>query len=682
MDLRQLFHDYMVHIYKFKLRVGWWYSANSDERQHNAQDKLYVLAGVGRNFFVERVWDLARLKRVFRSDDALDIESRRATKRLRNINESVNWVRATRIGTSDASTPTSQQWDPQVTRRSIITFGHYIRIRQRVCLFVRRKRAMWQLRRSWPEQLNFMSMEALHRALANVTIQHETPTTTAQVNDNVSDAVMEWLPPYVLKQIVYKCVKRNEIDGVLSVASAGGGRARTYHRVTARDNDDAPLQVRSVQRRSRQFHGVLRRSGIDSSRVLASIARRDKELWRDAERLCRRGPLELTKEQTFQLWQRLAECGASAASFNELRAFLRHYAGRRVLLGSSADVARREKASATDFDVKLLSLVDTLGNEKQVVVSLVASLKASIEKEIGELGLEFVRREIDGLDDLVTLVFMIDKGQGWTTALMGYLNQQNPLSARRSSIVGRFAEVPDSYVNLKRALFVPLEEELAPIANDEVGVVRVVSELEGYKAAAALVALDAQESFLWPWCRSLAELPSSLAAVLESQFVAVVVDIFDDAAMGVVTLRKKDTWAEYTVPKVLTWHPIFHKIFDAIAYTPFREKVSYPFHVCLHRVRLFQAGDNALLSTIFGHQGHSSTYFSWANLAKLIDKQARTDGRPILAHAREPQRRFLSDMIENAQKFARGGFTGPACQSITKMPLTPIEPARTARIRA
>ena len=672
----------MVHIYKFKLRVGWWYSANSDEGQYNAQDTLWVLAGVGRDFFVERVWDLARLKRVFRSDDALDMESRRATKRSRNVNESVNWVRATSIGTSDASTPTSQQWDPQEPRPSIITFGHYIRIRQRVHLFVRRERAMRQLRSSWLPQLNFMSMEALHRALASITIQHETPTSIARINDNVAGAVMEWLPATVLQQVVYKHIKSHETGGVFSVASVLGGQPRIYRRSTARRSEDVPLGARMIQYRSREVDRVLRNSGIDAARVLASVGRLDLERWRDAEVVLRRQPLELTKEQTFQLWQRLAGCGASAASFNELRAFLRHFAGRRVLLGSSADVARREKASATEFDVKLLSLVDTLGNEKKVVVSLVASLKASIEKEIGELGLEFVMREIDGLDDLVTLVFMIDKGQGWTTAIMGYLNQQNPLSARRSSIVGRFAEVPDIYENLKRALFVPLEEELAPIANDEVGVVRVVSELEGYKAAAALVTFDAQESFLWPWCRSLAELPSSLAAVLESQFVAVVVDIFDDAAMGVVTLRKKSTWAEYTVPKHLTWHPIFHKIFDAIAYTPFREKVLYPFHVCLHRVRLFQAGDNALLSAIFGHQGHSSTYFSWANLAKLIDKQARADGRPILVHAREPQQRFLSDMIEMAQKFARGGSSGPACQSITRMPLTPIEPARTASIRA
>ena len=68
-----------------------------------------------------------------------------------------------------------------------------------------------------------------------------------------------------------------------------------------------------------------------------------------------------------------------------------------MLLGSSADVRRREKASATRFDVKLLHLEDTLGNEKEVVVSLVASLKESIE-------------EVNNLDQVCNATFSILTG--------------------------------------------------------------------------------------------------------------------------------------------------------------------------------------------------------------------------------------------------------------------------------
>ena len=129
---------------------------------------------------------------------------------------------------------------------------------------------------------------------------------------------------------------------------------------------------------------------------------------------------------------------------------------------------------------------------------------------------------------------------------MGRENWSDPVKAGpmlNKIPLGRFAEVPDSYENLRRAIFGPLGEALALIANDKVGVLRVVSAEPPFVGAAALVAHDVEESFVWPMDEALIALPSSLADVLVSSYAAVVVDE-DDAAVGVVTLVMKDTGAD------------------------------------------------------------------------------------------------------------------------------------------
>jgi len=661
---------YLKYMFKYVFPVGFWYCINEDEDQDEVEHSLSAEAGLSRKFFRDDFWNKRELSRAFQGDADHGLVFRNLGKR-KHVATKLQWVRAMRLGTDSPTSPSDQIWPAGQPRRSI-AFHQYRRLRRIIHTLVSHKKALEPYDANFQAQIGFMNIRDLRYQLGAVALRYPNPTRETQVTDNATTAIMNWLPPGVLQHLIYQYIAREEDDRKFSVASVLGGQPRTYLRLTQRRNEDVPLAPRSVRRRSQEVHQALEASGIDAARVLASVGRRDRERWRKAEVLLRRMALELTPEQTFQLWQRLAERGASAASFNELRAFLRHFAGRRVLLGSSADVRRREKASATRFDVKLLHLEDTLGNEKEVVVSLVASLKESIEEEIGALGLDFVLREIDGRDDLVTLVFMIDKGQGWTTAIMGYLNQKHPLSARSASIVGRFAEVPDSYENLRRAIFGPLGEALALIANDKVGVLRVVSAEPPFVGAAALVAHDVEESFVWPMDEALIALPSSLADVLVSSYAAVVVDE-DDAAVGVITLVMKDTGAD---------DPSVHHNFKPVAFTLFREKVPYPFQCCRHLVRLFQAGDNALLSTVFGHQGHSARKFSWANHGTLEDKKSRDDDTPVLtASSPDPRRRVLSEMIQNALYYIEGGRRADLYQSITKKPLTPIEPARTARIR-
>ena len=66
----------------------------------------------------------------------------------------------------------------------------------------------------------------------------------------------------------------------------------------------------------------------------------------------------------------------------------------------------------------------------------------------------------------------------------------------------------------------------------------------------------------------------------------------------------------------------------------------------------------------------------------ITDKKSRDDGTPVLTAPSPDPRRRVVRMIENALYYLEGGRRAESYQSITKKPLTPIEPARTARIRA
>ena len=86
---------------------------------------------------------------------------------------------------------------------------------------------------------------------------------------------------------------------------------------------------------------------------------------------------------------------------------------------------------------------------------------------------------------------MIDKGKGWTTAIMVTGNMANCLAASNASIVARFAKAPGNAENLRRAVFSEFHACLRELAQQRVAFLRVRHGRENGMYAVTCIPRDA-----------------------------------------------------------------------------------------------------------------------------------------------------------------------------------------------